>query len=225
MNSQIRNQRPANSNSNNKKPFCKVCFDAGKPESEYTNHYTRDKPGLDGKVVCPTLKNLECKYCFKKGHTVSYCKVLADFKNGVVRLPATEKKEPEKKEKKPLNMFASLCEEEEEEEKKEELKVVAEVIFQNKFETSFPCLSKVAPKAQVVTGYAQMAALPYVAAPPKAVAVTTYSKYSEPKWLDYEDEDEEYYVQEDDQEEDEEIVIVNVAKPCYSYAANDDDSW
>ena len=121
-------------------------------------------------------------------------------------------------------MFASLCEEEEEEEKKAELKVVAEVVFQNKFETSFPCLSKVAPKAQVTMGYAQMAALPYIAPPPKAVAVTTYSKYSEPKWLDYEDEDEEYYVQEDDQE-DEEIVIVNVAKPCYSYAANDDDSW
>jgi hypothetical protein len=223
MNSQIRNQRPVNSN-DKKKPFCKVCFDAGKPENEYSNHYTRDKPGLDGKVVCPTLKNMECKYCFKKGHTVSYCKVLADFKNGVVRLPATEKKAPEKKEKKPLNMFASLCEEEEEE-KKAELKVVAEVVFQNKFETSFPCLSKVAPKAQVVTGYAQMAALPYVAAP-KAVAVTnTYSKYSEPKWLDYEDDDEEYYVQEDEQEEDEEIVIVNVAKPCYSYSSNDDDSW
>jgi hypothetical protein len=213
MNSQIRNQRTAINDK--KKPFCKVCFDAGKPESEYTSHYTRDKPGLDGKVVCPTLKKLECKYCFKKGHTVSYCKVLADFKNGVVKTPPIEKRETVKQEKKPVNIFAALCEEEDAEEKKEELKAIAKVVCQQNLEIGFPSLSKVAPKAQVVMGYAQMAALPkqIVLAPVKEIFVKKY----ESKWIEEEDSDEEFY----EEEEEEEIVIEKPKMPCYSY--NDDD--
>lgn len=56
-----------------KKPFCKVCCDAGKSEEEYTSHYVRDR---DGKTVCPTLLNQECRYCFQRGHTVKFCDVL-----------------------------------------------------------------------------------------------------------------------------------------------------
>ena len=56
------------------KCFCKVCFDAGKSESEYSSHFVRNERG--GKVVCPTLLNLNCTYCHKKGHTKSYCKDL-----------------------------------------------------------------------------------------------------------------------------------------------------
>ena len=60
------------------KPFCKVCYDAGKPEREYTSHFVKSKPGNDGKVVCPYLLSLECSYCKKKnGHTARYCPVLA----------------------------------------------------------------------------------------------------------------------------------------------------
>ena len=60
------------------KPFCKVCFDAGKSEREYTSHFVKSKPGNDGKVVCPYLLSLECSYCKKKeGHTASHCPVLA----------------------------------------------------------------------------------------------------------------------------------------------------
>jgi len=57
-----------------KKPYCKVCHDAGKPESEYTNHWVKD---LNGKTTCPTLLNTECRYCFKRGHTTKFCSVLA----------------------------------------------------------------------------------------------------------------------------------------------------
>jgi len=39
------------------KPFCKVCFDAGKSEVEYTSHFVKSEPGIKGKVVCPTLLN------------------------------------------------------------------------------------------------------------------------------------------------------------------------
>lgn len=54
-------------------PYCKVCRDAGKPESEYTSHFVKDQPGPDGKVVCPTLLNQACRICHKTGHTSSYC--------------------------------------------------------------------------------------------------------------------------------------------------------
>jgi hypothetical protein len=52
---------------------CKVCKDAGKPESEYSSHFVKDR---EGKVVCPTLLSLQCRYCFKPGHTVSHCPTL-----------------------------------------------------------------------------------------------------------------------------------------------------
>jgi len=55
------------------KTFCKVCQDAGKTDKEYTSHNVRDR---SGKTTCPTLLALECRNCYKKGHTVKYCKLL-----------------------------------------------------------------------------------------------------------------------------------------------------
>ena len=55
------------------KPYCKVCRDAGRPEEEYTNHFVKDQPGPQGKVICPTLLNQHCRICDKTGHTSSYC--------------------------------------------------------------------------------------------------------------------------------------------------------
>ena len=51
--------------------FCKVCFDAGRPETEYTSHFVKDQPG--GIIICPTLLNQACRICQKPGHTSSYC--------------------------------------------------------------------------------------------------------------------------------------------------------
>ena len=56
------------------KPFCKVCFDAGKDEAEYTSHYLKSAPGPEGKLVCPTLLNQACLTCGQNGHTSSYCR-------------------------------------------------------------------------------------------------------------------------------------------------------
>jgi len=65
------------SNNNNSKPFCKVCYDAGKSEREYTSHYVKNKPGIEGKVICPYLLSLVCAYCKKQeGHTAKHCPVL-----------------------------------------------------------------------------------------------------------------------------------------------------
>jgi len=65
MNSKINNNKP--------KPFCKVCFDAGKTD---TNHFVRSSPDPKSNVTCPTLLALECRYCAQVGHTVKYCSVL-----------------------------------------------------------------------------------------------------------------------------------------------------
>ena len=63
-----------------KKPFCKVCFDAGKSEEEYTSHYLKDRPGPNGKVICPTLLATECRYCHEHGHFKSHCPALEERK-------------------------------------------------------------------------------------------------------------------------------------------------
>ena len=55
------------------KPFCKVCYDAGLPVADYTNHFVKDQPGPGGKVVCPTLLVQKCLKCGIAGHTSSYC--------------------------------------------------------------------------------------------------------------------------------------------------------
>lgn len=70
-----RNQR----NSAPSKPFCKVCMDAGKSESDYTSHHVRSLPDKQGntKVTCPTLLNTECRYCCELGHTAKFCPALA----------------------------------------------------------------------------------------------------------------------------------------------------
>jgi hypothetical protein len=53
--------------------YCKVCQDAGKSESEFYSHFTRESRDPTSKVTCPLLLALECRYCFKSGHTVKYC--------------------------------------------------------------------------------------------------------------------------------------------------------
>lgn len=67
-------------NSQRNKPFCKVCFDAGKLPVEYESHYVRSSTGPDSKVICPTLLALNCKYCHETGHTINYCKILTQKK-------------------------------------------------------------------------------------------------------------------------------------------------
>jgi hypothetical protein len=64
------------SKQNTKPKYCKVCHDTGKDEKTYTSHYVRETPDPTSRIVCPTLLSMECKYCYKKGHTVKHCKVI-----------------------------------------------------------------------------------------------------------------------------------------------------
>ena len=78
------------------KPFCNVCRDAGKSESEYTSHFVKDQPGPNGKVICPTLLNQDCRICGKSGHTSSYC---SQYRRPVVREERYIEREPRREER------------------------------------------------------------------------------------------------------------------------------
>jgi hypothetical protein len=91
-----------------KKPCCKVCQDAGKPENVYLSHYVKD---LNGNVTCPTLLSQECRYCHKKGHTTSHCSVLKKQKEAEENLkkpPLSPPVKKNQKSEKKANVFAYL---------------------------------------------------------------------------------------------------------------------
>jgi hypothetical protein len=75
----------------NAKPFCKVCKDAGKPESVYTNHGVKQYDRLTGTSIttCPTLLTQECRYCHQFGHTAKYCVDLKENKEKPIKNEAT----------------------------------------------------------------------------------------------------------------------------------------
>ena len=105
----------------NNKPFCKVCADAGKND---TAHFVRATPDPKSNVVCPTLLALECRYCFKNGHTVKYCTVLK--RNEQERLRANRRTTVTTQAptvttiKTPVNKFALLDNEDEDEDEDED---------------------------------------------------------------------------------------------------------
>jgi hypothetical protein len=71
--------RAPRTNNGTRKPYCKVCHDAGKPEKDYTSHYVKSTNRLTGicETTCPTLLNTECRYCFELGHTAKFCPIIA----------------------------------------------------------------------------------------------------------------------------------------------------
>jgi hypothetical protein len=100
------------SKTNIRPPYCKVCHDAGKLESVYNSHFPKDERS---NVICPTLLSLECRHCYKIGHTIKYCpsnksadryekKLISreNYKNSSIK---------EKKHKKAVNenKYAYLC--------------------------------------------------------------------------------------------------------------------
>jgi len=102
---------------NQRKPYCKVCHDAGKQEKDYSSHWVKSQDKNTGKtiVTCPTLLNTECRYCYELGHTTKFCHVLAnkekadersrkEEKRSKMKPPAQEEKIVERK-----GGFALLC--------------------------------------------------------------------------------------------------------------------
>lgn len=106
------------SRNNTKQPmkYCKVCHDAGKPESLYRSHFVRASAEPGAKVVCPTLLAQECRYCFKAGHTAGYCPTIkANKKNAVTPTKKLIQPQQQQPTKKPSNAFDALYESDDDE--------------------------------------------------------------------------------------------------------------
>lgn len=186
--------------------YCKVCHDAGKSEAEYRSHFTRETRDPSSKVCCPTLLSLECRYCFKSGHTVKYCSVLKENENkkkyeeySARRTESAKKAEVKPKGKSTNNVFACLDSDSEEEvviqkPVKEEFPVLAApaLIRTQSVSTNYAAaLSKpAAPKAvvaapvPVVDAKPEAKAAPWVSGVQKASAMKSWAD-----WSDSEDED------------------------------------
>lgn len=120
-----------------KKPYCKVCHDAGKPESVYTSHYVKTSLDANAKIACPTLLALECKYCFQSGHTVKYCSVIKKNEKAK-RTEEFKKIQQEQKKTKPVassvkNAFSSLCDLSDDDEEEVQAQQLVQVLEKEEF--------------------------------------------------------------------------------------------
>ena len=180
-----------------KKPFCKVCFDAKKPESEYTSHYVRSRPDQNGNTVvtCPILAATECRYCFKFGHTIKFCNVLEEKKkrdNKDKSVAIRNQKAAERNAVVPVALqrdnaiyagkYASLYEEE------EEVKPNIVVADEN-----FPTLNKkqVSFEATPNNNWASIAAKPAAPVAKPVAKPATVQKAQARSWADESDSDDE----------------------------------
>jgi len=149
--------------------YCKVCHDAGKPESEYRSHYVRSTPDRNGKsvVTCPTLLSTECRYCHKTGHTTKFCPVIAETKKREEKAARqakyqeeeVKKEKKEKKEKKVSGFIAIYIDSDSEDE------MPSKVINQTttNIDIEFPALCATKVDRPVKTGYAAAIATKQVA--------------------------------------------------------------
>lgn len=151
--------------SNKQVKFCKICKDAGKTEAEYTSHFIRETPDITSKVVCPTLLSQECRYCFKKGHTVKYCDIAKNKNKSKTEFHAPPRAVIQKK---PTNKYANLESDEEDEVEKAPEELLTLVVEQ------FPALTNSVVRIQpVLKNYAAaLASIPE----PKPVATMELKK-------------------------------------------------
>ena len=56
-----------------KKTFCKFCYNRRRPASEFKSHFTKSGPEFGAKVVCPLLLQQQCARCGEIGHTPKMC--------------------------------------------------------------------------------------------------------------------------------------------------------
>ncbi len=190
-----------NANANARTPFCKVCHDAGKPASVYNSHYVKD---TTGKVVCPTLNAVECRYCYKKGHTVKYCNVLK--KNETLKQQDQEQVKivAKRTAQVPTNKFSALYNYDAEEPIVKQVEQVQEEVqeqveqVEQVDESAFPSLCASIEKKQMQNGFSFAAAAATAPAPKKEpspyVHVNMLSKSSvySLNWADDDSEDDDW---------------------------------
>ena len=128
----------------NKKPVCKVCRDAGKPESVYTSHFVKSMNRCQ--IICPTLLNIKCRYCEEIGHTVKYCKSL---NNQPSRSSRSAYEKVSQTDNKTQNKFGILDFDDDEEEEEIEQPLAVSAICDNVVGSYAAALAKPAKQQEV----------------------------------------------------------------------------
>ena len=205
------------------KYFCKVCQDAGKPESIYTSHNVRQTQDKTAPVTCPTLLAQECRYCHNLGHSIKYCPIIKEQNDrkqqyerksesvqAPVKVPAPAKRNV------PKNVYMIFSEESDEEREREQERIrnpvptpqiirkqapsvisYASVLSKEKDETQTQTQTKAKePEVKEVKKEPEVKVVkPYVP--------VAYKPQAKINWADCDSEDdEEYYasIKEDDEE-------------------------
>lgn len=191
--------RTNNTKQQTNKPFCKVCFDAGKSESEYTSHYVRKTTDPNSELLCPVLKATECRYCHQMGHTISRCAVREQNNNrrrpGVAPVAQQQQAQVAQQQQAPVvkksnNKYAAFEEDDEEEVVHEQ--VQAQVQEQAPInDAEFPSLLRTSSVAAPVKHVSYAAAFVSTAAPQKWQSRADTRRVVEPTYDDDEYEEEE----------------------------------
>jgi len=191
------------------KPYCKVCADAGKLESEYTSHWVKS---FDGKTVtCPTVKAIKCGYCFNLGHTPKFCPVLANktkmeekayaqakYRESIHTNPY--KNQIDVKIKPKFVMFES--DDEEEQSVKTKIETKTKTQTQTKTQTHEPEKQTIYGWAAIVAKSTEQNSAEILASSVKRQIPPIQSIRSKTSWADYCDSDEDTELDEDDFDED-----------------------
>jgi hypothetical protein len=203
-----------------KKFYCKVCFDAGKSEREYTSHNVKSLSEHNGMTIitCPTLLSNECRYCYKIGHTAKFCSLLKKNNKDnerVLKVEVVEKSKPKVHETIKIKSKFSILQADSDSEEEETNVIQVKV----KKDADFPSLSCslkksivniILPKTQpdVKSGWATIAAKPKdpnviekltMKANPQTSEKSQSVSNNKRSWAEYSDSDE------SDEEEEEEI--------------------
>lgn len=228
------------SNNNNKvvakKPFCKVCHDAGKTEAEYTSHFVRSLPDMNGKtkVTCPILAATECRYCYQLGHTTKFCPIIEENnkrskkeKSVAIQAHKSEQRAASRTVPEPVverkygGAFAAFRDDSEDE-KPVPQQVVAAVV--DDFPALFGSKKDVASVSKAVSwaSIAEKPAAPVLKPIVKPVIKNT-PQIAGKSWADYSDSDSE----EEEEEFGSQLVRTDSVynAPCYARASADDEDW
>jgi hypothetical protein len=94
---------------------CKFCKDSGKSYEIYTSHFVRESADPNSRIVCPTILAMECRFCFKKGHTISKCVKYANRGISITDTPIKKNKKEVNPNNYKKNTFELLSDTEEDE--------------------------------------------------------------------------------------------------------------
>jgi hypothetical protein len=186
------------------KKYCKVCQDAGKSEEEYTSHFTRESKDPNAKVICPLLLSLECRFCYKNGHTIKYCPTLKQKGKKEIKInKANIQEKQQKSEFKVINKFSALdynSEEEDNDEVVKEVKEEEKITYAKVLAKEKPIIQEESKLVQLVKQEKQpkqekQINLPKVApwATGKPIFTKSWAAMDSDSEEDEDDEDEEFY--------------------------------